>query len=352
MKKAMKLIPLIFILILPFSCRKADQKLDLKLKFYKGINSAGIAKKSSVVTSYTFKPFFAGNIISVTESPDESSELKDVFHLEDVELLNETDLSWKASSGDKVFQIINVNGNDYSVFLTPNMNKETSKLRVEVFEGPKEQKEKNLIDAEIILPRDNIAVIGFSDSKKIPYFLSFRVTSGVLGEVVGGGLIASIRAIDPVCGKKIGKGAGFEKENRAVASYEYKGETFLFCSEECLAKFKENPEKYIKEEMEMVEPEEQLIPAKGNIKPSKLIHKVDPVYPETARQARISGIVILEATTDTKGNVIKVKVLRPVHPELDKAAIDAIKQWKYEPIIIKGKPVGVTFTVTVRFNLK
>jgi len=82
-----------------------------------------------------------------------------------------------------------------------------------------------------------------------------------------------------------------------------------------------------------------------------LIERVDPVYPEAARKAGIQGIVLLEATTDEKGNVVNVKVLKSI-PELDRAAIDALKQWKYEPVIVDGKPKGVVFTVTVKFALK
>lgn len=102
---------------------------------------------------------------------------------------------------------------------------------------------------------------------------------------------------------------------------------------------------------EEIGPEEKILQAPVDFKP-KLIHKVDPVYPVEARKEGIKGVVILEATTDEKGNVIKVKVLRPVHPVLDKAAIDAVKQWKYKPIIRDGKPVPVVFTVTVRFMLE
>ncbi|MBN2207069.1 MAG: TonB family protein, partial [Candidatus Aminicenantes bacterium] len=51
------------------------------------------------------------------------------------------------------------------------------------------------------------------------------------------------------------------------------------------------------------------------------------------------------------GRVIRWKVLRSI-PLLDQAAIDAVKQWVYEPMVINGKPRGVIFTVTVRFQLK
>jgi TonB family protein len=89
----------------------------------------------------------------------------------------------------------------------------------------------------------------------------------------------------------------------------------------------------------------------GEILVPTVIKKVDPVYPEAARKAGIQGVVLLEATTDEKGNVVKVRVLKSI-PELDQAAIDALKQWKYEPLIIEGKPKGVVFTVTVRFALR
>jgi len=89
----------------------------------------------------------------------------------------------------------------------------------------------------------------------------------------------------------------------------------------------------------------------GEIKPPKLIKAVVPIYPEIARQARIEGVVEIEATTDVYGRVISVKVLRSI-PLLDQAAIDAVRQWVYEPMIINGRPRPVIFTVKVTFQLK
>jgi protein TonB len=91
--------------------------------------------------------------------------------------------------------------------------------------------------------------------------------------------------------------------------------------------------------------------AVGEIKPPKLIKEVLPLYPEIARQARVEGVVIVEAITDIYGRVQTVKVLRSI-PLLDKAATDAVRQWVYEPMVINGRPRGVIFTVTVRFKLK
>ena len=89
----------------------------------------------------------------------------------------------------------------------------------------------------------------------------------------------------------------------------------------------------------------------GEVKAPKLIKQVDPIYPEIARQARVEGIVIIEAVTDIYGRVQTMKVLRSI-PLLDQAALDAVRQWVYEPMIINGRPRGVIFTVTVRFTLK
>jgi TonB family protein len=86
------------------------------------------------------------------------------------------------------------------------------------------------------------------------------------------------------------------------------------------------------------------------IVPPKLIKKVHPIYPEIARQAKVEGVVILEVTTDIYGRVQSVKVLRSI-PLLDKAAVDAVKQWVYEPMVINSKPRGVIFTVTCTFRL-
>jgi len=63
----------------------------------------------------------------------------------------------------------------------------------------------------------------------------------------------------------------------------------------------------------------------GNVQQTKLIYKVDPVYPELAKRARVSGTVILTVTVDEQGNVTDVNVLQG-HPLLDQAAIAAVRQ--------------------------
>ncbi len=87
------------------------------------------------------------------------------------------------------------------------------------------------------------------------------------------------------------------------------------------------------------------------VKPPRLVRRIEPDYPEIARISRVEGVVILEATTDILGRVRDVKVLRSI-PLLDPAALDAVRQWLYEPMIVNGRPREVVFTVTLNFQLK
>src|SRR5262245_3989869 len=87
----------------------------------------------------------------------------------------------------------------------------------------------------------------------------------------------------------------------------------------------------------------------SNVQESKLIHKVDPVYPDAAKVARVSGIVILQVTVGVEGNVLEAQVLRG-HPLLDQAALEAVRQWRYSPTVLNGEPVPVIATVSLRFN--
>lgn len=88
----------------------------------------------------------------------------------------------------------------------------------------------------------------------------------------------------------------------------------------------------------------------GGVQAPRKMLDVAPIYPELARAAGAQGLVIIEATIDTTGSVIATKVLRSA-PLLDAAAIDAVRQWKYEPARLNGEPVAVLITVTVNFVL-
>lgn len=88
----------------------------------------------------------------------------------------------------------------------------------------------------------------------------------------------------------------------------------------------------------------------GQVTAPALVHRVEPTYPDIARKAQIGGVVILEAVVDTEGWVESVKVLRSRHPLLDQAAIDALKQWRYRPLVLNGIPTPFVLTVTFSFS--
>jgi TonB family protein len=87
----------------------------------------------------------------------------------------------------------------------------------------------------------------------------------------------------------------------------------------------------------------------GKIKPPTKIKDVKPVYPDIAQSARVAGTVIVEATIGADGKVIDAKILRSI-PMLDKAALDAVRQWEYTPTLLNGVPVPVVLTVTITFG--
>ena len=84
--------------------------------------------------------------------------------------------------------------------------------------------------------------------------------------------------------------------------------------------------------------------------PQRLVH-VTPVYPVIAQSARVQGVVIIEATLDERGNVVRAVVLRSI-PLLDAAALDAVRQWKFTPTLLNGIAVPIVMTVTVNFTLQ
>ena len=81
-----------------------------------------------------------------------------------------------------------------------------------------------------------------------------------------------------------------------------------------------------------------------------LVKKVPPTYPPTALRMRVEGTVELMATISKSGAIAQVKVLSG-DSQLTKAAVDAVKQWKYQPYLLNGEPVEIQTQVTVKFKL-
>jgi protein TonB len=81
-----------------------------------------------------------------------------------------------------------------------------------------------------------------------------------------------------------------------------------------------------------------------------LSSRVQPTYPEDAKQAGIQGKVVLKALIDKEGNVEDVQLMSGPE-QLAPAAIEAVKQWRYKPYRMNGEPVNVETQVLVNFSL-
>jgi protein TonB len=88
----------------------------------------------------------------------------------------------------------------------------------------------------------------------------------------------------------------------------------------------------------------------GAVQAAKLVNKVQPLYPPLARQTRISGTVKLHAIIAKTGAVESLQVISG-HPLLVQSALDAVKQWRYQPTLLNGEPVEVDTEIDVIFSL-
>ncbi len=99
------------------------------------------------------------------------------------------------------------------------------------------------------------------------------------------------------------------------------------------------------------QPTKRLVSARTLLRPPRQTYSVDPEYPELARQAHISGTIVVDAVIDERGNVVQARVVSG-HPLLIAAALRAVQQWKYEPTSLNGQPISVALQVEVHFHPK
>jgi len=94
----------------------------------------------------------------------------------------------------------------------------------------------------------------------------------------------------------------------------------------------------------------QRIRVGGNVQKANLIHQPKPTYPPLAKQARISGVVKLNAIISKDGTIEQLTVITG-HPLLIPSALEAVKQWRYRPTLLNGEPVEVITQIDVNFTL-
>jgi TonB family protein len=89
----------------------------------------------------------------------------------------------------------------------------------------------------------------------------------------------------------------------------------------------------------------------GGVLAGRILKKVPPIYPESAKQHHAEGTVILRALIGRDGYVHSLTPITAIDPDLTLAAIFAVRQWTYEPYLLNGEPTDVDTTITVHFNL-
>jgi len=85
--------------------------------------------------------------------------------------------------------------------------------------------------------------------------------------------------------------------------------------------------------------------------PRKLLAPM-PRYTEIARRARIEGLVVVRATIDREGRVAEARIEKGLGFGLDEASLEAVRGWTFAPATLRGRPVSVFYTLTIRFELQ
>lgn len=89
----------------------------------------------------------------------------------------------------------------------------------------------------------------------------------------------------------------------------------------------------------------------GEVKSPKLVHYVEPAFSPKSKEAYVEGTVKISTVVTKAGDATNPQVLSGLNAEEDRTAIEALKQWKFDPGTRNGQPVNVRVTVEINFHL-
>jgi bla regulator protein blaR1 len=90
----------------------------------------------------------------------------------------------------------------------------------------------------------------------------------------------------------------------------------------------------------------------GDVKRPEILSQKAPVYPEAARKNKVEGVTVVDCVIDQQGRVTEPRIATTSgSQDLDQSALDAVAKWTFHPATLKGKPVAVSYTLTIRFTL-
>ena len=274
-------------------------EMSWMLKCYQGIRP-GTPPRPEISSPYS-DPAFFDDLGRDEDLAKEQNLIKTTFNLSDVRLLSQKELWLREKEPMGLITINRDNEKPLSIVLE-RLDSSWLHYRVTVYEANAESRAimRSAFSIPSSMTLKDAVVFGFEDSSKSPVFLSLRITN--------------LYADGEIAGKTTG-GAPAQKQAPSAASGM------------AVARFADKPA----------------------ITGPHLTHQVPPVYPEAAKKAGIAGTVVLSLTLDPKGNIVQARVIKSI-PELDQAALDAVRQWEYEPMTVNGTPRPIVFTVSVEFK--
>ncbi len=290
---------------------RAQTRLELKLRVYKG-GRHGVVESPELITTSYIRPTIAANLEMQAgfELEKEKDQILRVFNLQDISLLTEADLvigeeraGRSASSTNHFFRL---NGNAFNLIVILREWKSAARFLV-LLNDVTAEKPENILTTEILVHGAHSAVFGFEDKNGMPFFCSFHIT----------GPPAKIPPALPSPPPPPPPPPLPAKVHEQIDRFE-KG----------------------------------AVKASDAVIPPRLIKKVDPVYPPEARKAVLKGYVVLNVRTDGQGNVKDIMIIRSSDNVFNEPAIAAVRQWKYEPYLEKGQPRELVFTVSLRFEIQ
>ena len=301
----------VFLVLLLVACSfqvtlQAATRVDLKLRVYEGKRQGALEPPQFITTSY-IQPTITASLQTGFELEKEKAQIKRVFNLQDLALLTEADLiigeERAGRSPDSARHYFRLNANAFAVYVMLQKWEATARFLV-LFNEIVAEKPQNILTTEMLLVGGHTAVFGFEDRSGKPYFCSFHITG------------PPDKLLPPPPPPPPAPRVPPEKMK------------------------------------EVEDFEKGAVKARDAVNPPRLLKSVEPVYPPEARKKVEKGFVMLNVRTDAQGNVKNIMVIRSSNEIFNKAAIAAVKQWKYEPYLEGGQPKELVFTVSLRFEIK
>ena len=368
-----------------------NQETDVKIRMrlYEGFRGES-NHSAKVISSYYLKQLSQEEVFSESAVVKEGETLKRVFNLTGVKLMTQAGMKLKKGRSKTPSQVIVLNGRKLLVQLSGIPGQE-NRFRVEVFEDA--PKPRSLLKSKIILPEKKSTVLGFEDSGGHIYFASFHRSRDIPSEplpplpphpadkpgkaqpknvkkpklirkadpkyplvalkakVEGSVVISATTSPDgDVVEAEVLSGHPLLRHAAIKAIKQWKYEPYYVEGTKKPVTFTVVLRFRLPEEKKPKPQDGGPVAISAQHRP-KLLKRVEPKYPEKLVEAGIQGKVVIEATTDTNGNVVEAIAIDG-HPLLNQLALQATKQWKYAPYVIDGVKKAVKFTVIVKFTLK